>query len=139
MFRTPRKPQSAVPTSSMADVAFLLLVFFLVTTVFPKDRGLALVLPEGQAPVSAENVLHLLIESEGAVTVRYGSNPQSRIVAPAEVAGIWRAAVQQHPGLIAAVKTGYEVSYGAMIDVLDQLQSAGAARISLQPLPDRVR
>jgi len=118
----------------MADVAFLLLVFFLVTTVFPKDRGLALVLPEGESPVSAENVLHLLIQSEDQVAVRYGSSAGTSLVRPDEVAEIWRSAVSARPGLIAAVKTGGDVSYGAMIDVLDALQSAGATRISLQAL-----
>ncbi len=29
-----------IPTASMADIAFLLLIFFLVTTGFPKDNGL---------------------------------------------------------------------------------------------------
>lgn len=134
MFHPSRKPQESIPTSSMADVAFLLLIFFLVTTVFPKDRGLALVLPEGQAPVAAENVLHLLVESEDRVAVRYGSSPSTSLVRPDDVADIWRSAVAARPGLIAAVKTGENVAYGAMIDVLDALQSAGATRISLQAL-----
>ena len=134
MFHASRTPQESIPTSSMADVAFLLLIFFLVTTVFPKDRGLALVLPEGQAPVSAENVLHLLVESEDQVAVRYGSSPSTSLVRPDDVADIWRSAVTARPGLIAAVKTGEDVAYGAMVDVLDQLQSAGATRISLQAL-----
>ena len=34
------KVSDEVPTSSMADIAFLLLIFFLVTTVFPKDLSL---------------------------------------------------------------------------------------------------
>ncbi len=134
MLHASRKPQESIPTSSMADVAFLLLVFFLVTTVFPKDRGLALVLPEGESPVSSENVLHLLIEAENRVAVRYGSSPNTSLVRPDEVADIWRSTVISRPGLIAAVKTGEDVAYGAMIDVLDALQSAGATRISLQAL-----
>lgn len=136
MLRPNRSPQDSIPTSSMADVAFLLLVFFLVTTVFPKDKGLALVLPEEEAPVSQENILHLLIESEDLVTVRFGTNPQTQLVAPGQIESVWRAAVESRPGLIAAVKTGGDVGYGAMIDVLDALQSAGATRISLQALPN---
>lgn len=134
MLRANRKPSESIPTSSMADIAFLLLIFFLVTTVFPKDKGLALVLPEGTAPVNAENVLHFLVASEDAVTLRYGTNPQSRIIAPREVGSVWQSAVASRPGLIAAVKTGEEVSYGAMMEVLDQLQAVGATRISLQTL-----
>jgi biopolymer transport protein ExbD len=137
MLRTRRTIQDGIPTSSMADVAFLLLVFFLVTTVFPKDRGLSLVLPQGETPVSAANVMHLLIEQEGAVTVRMGASPLTRRIAPAEVEDVWRAAVASRPGLIASVRTGSTVSYGAMVDVLDALTAAGARRVSLGALEGR--
>jgi hypothetical protein len=51
------KVSDKVPSSSMADIAFLLLIFFLVTTTFPKDKGLAIVLPEegGEVAVSQRN------------------------------------------------------------------------------------
>ncbi len=45
-FSRKSEASSKVPDSSMADIAFLLLIFFLVTTTFPKDKGLAIVLPE---------------------------------------------------------------------------------------------
>jgi biopolymer transport protein ExbD len=120
----------------MADVAFLLLVFFLVTTVFPKDRGLALVLPQGEVNVSQSNVLHFLIDSNETLAVQFGENPQQRRIRPADVESVWRSAVANTPGLIAAVKTGQAVRYGAMVDVLDALQAAGATRVSLQILPN---
>ena len=75
------RPSDSIPTSSMADVAFLLLVFFLVTTVFPKDKGLALVLPDpdaGPVEVSPENILHLAVLESGTVRVRFGG-PGGRI------------------------------------------------------------
>jgi biopolymer transport protein ExbD len=136
MLRMRRRPQDSIPTSSMADVAFLLLVFFLVTTVFPKDRGLALVLPQGEVNVSQSNVLHFLIDSNETLAVQFGENPQQRRIRPADVESVWRSAVASTPGLIAAVKTGQAVRYGAMVDVLDALQAAGATRVSLQILPN---
>ena len=40
------KTGSSVPTSSMADIAFLLLVFFMVTTIFRLEDGLKITLPD---------------------------------------------------------------------------------------------
>ena len=130
------KVSDEVPTSSMADIAFLLLIFFLVTTTFPKDKGLAIVLPqEGlEAEVSQKNVLHILIQSNGTVVVKRGESQVEQTVAAAEIEGIWRTDVSQNENLIAAVKTHPEASYRYMIDVLDALQLAGAERISLQIL-----
>ena len=119
----------------MADVAFLLLIFFLVTTVFPRDKGLAIVLPRGESPVTPDNVLHFLVRTASSVEVRLGESPQGRFVDFQDVESVWRAAVASNPRLIAAVKTDPDVPYGGMIDVLDRLQTAGATRISLQTLP----
>jgi biopolymer transport protein ExbD len=130
------KVASEVPTSSMADIAFLLLIFFLVTTTFPKDKGLAIVLPqEGlEAEVSQKNVLHILVQPTGVVIVKRGESQVEQSVTAAEIENIWRTDVSQNENLIAAVKTHPDASYRFMIDVLDALQLAGAERISLQLL-----
>jgi biopolymer transport protein ExbD len=122
-----------IPTSSMADIAFLLLVFFLVTTIFDQERGLSLVLPEADRPqpVSPENVLHLWVLEDGSVEVKQGESPQVQRVGAGDVAAIWRLAVNAEPDLIAAVKTAPGARYGAMVDVLDALQTVGAERVNL--------
>ncbi|HAB29826.1 MAG TPA: biopolymer transporter ExbD [Gemmatimonadetes bacterium] len=128
------KVSDKVPSSSMADIAFLLLIFFLVTTTFPKNKGLAIVLPEegGEVEVSPRNILHIIIQPNGLVDVKRGESQAVQTVAPNAIEGIWRQDVAENPQLIAAVKTAPQAAYRFMVDVLDALHSAGAERISLQ-------
>ena len=128
--------QQEIPTSSMADIAFLLLIFFLVTTTFPKDKGLSIVLPEEseEIAVSQRNILHLIIQANGVIEVKRGESQQIQTVSASEIEGIWRQDVASNDNLIAAVKTHPDAPYKFMIDVLDALHTAGAERISLQLL-----
>jgi biopolymer transport protein ExbD len=128
------KVSDKVPSSSMADIAFLLLIFFLVTTTFPKDKGLAIVLPEegGEVAVSSQNILHIIIQPNGLVEVKRGESQQVQTVSPRDIEGIWRQDVSENDNLIAAVKTHPQAPYRFMVDVLDALHTAGAERISLQ-------
>jgi biopolymer transport protein ExbD len=131
-----QKVSDEIPSSSMADIAFLLLIFFLVTTVFPKDRGLPIVLPEAQeeVEVSQRNILHLDVMPNGTVQVRRGDSQNVSTLSPREIEALWRIEVAQNPNLIAAVKTHPEAQHRFMIQVLDGLQLAGAERIALQML-----
>jgi biopolymer transport protein ExbD len=131
-----QKVSDEIPSSSMADIAFLLLIFFLVTTVFPKDRGLPIVLPEAQeeVEVSQRNILHLDIMTNGTVQVRRGDSQNVSTLSPRDIEALWRIEVAQNPNLIAAVKTHPDAQHRYMIQVLDGLQLAGAERIALQML-----
>jgi biopolymer transport protein ExbD len=128
------KVSDEIPTSSMADIAFLLLIFFLVTTVFPKDKGLEVVLPEEgeEVAVSQNNILHLIVRPDGIVEVKRGESTSIQQMRPDDIETVWRTEVTQNPNLIAAVKTYPDAPHRYMIDVLDALQLAGAERISLQ-------
>ncbi len=130
------KVSDEVPTSSMADIAFLLLIFFLVTTTFPKDKGLSIVLPEEQetVDVSQKNIEHIIVKPDATVDIKRGESQQIQTVSADELGDIWRQDVANNPNLIAAVKTDPEAPYKYMIAVLDALQGAGAERISLQVL-----
>lgn len=132
------KVSDEIPSSSMADIAFLLLIFFLVTTTFPKDKGLAIVLPEQaqEQQVSQKNVLHIIINPTGTVTIKRGEQQQEQQVRPNDVEAIWRQGFAENENLIAAVKTHRDAPYRFMVDVLDALQTAGAAKISLQLLEE---
>ena len=132
--RSSRRVSGEVPVASTADIAFLLLIFFLVSTTFPKDKGLAVVLPSPseQVEVSQRDILHLAIRSDGVVEVKRGESQQVQEIRPRDVEGLWRQEVASNPGLVAAIRTHPEAPYRFMVDVLDALQSANAQRISLE-------
>lgn len=136
MLQKKSKVSDEIPSASMADIAFLLLIFFLTTTVFNEEKGLPIVLPEAQeeVQVSQKNILHLIVQPNGLVEVKRGESVQVQQVRPDDVEAIWRQEVAANPLLIAAVKTHPEAAYRYMVDVLDALQTAGAERISLQVL-----
>ena len=136
IMRRKKRASGEIPTSSMADIAFLLLIFFLTTTVFDEEKGLSIVLPEAAETVAVpqKNILHMVVRPDGLVEVKRGESPQVQTVRYNEIEQIWRFEASRNPNLIAAVKTDPTASYRHMINVLDELQVARAERISLQLL-----
>jgi len=133
------KVSDEIPTSSMADIAFLLLIFFLVTTIFDRDQGLQVVLPEredAEIDVPPDNLLFLLVQPNGSIVVRRGESPQTQTITHRQVQGVVRQALQANPEVIAAVQTHPEARYEDMTNVLDGIQLAGARRFVLQQLQD---
>ncbi|HEX5520554.1 MAG TPA: biopolymer transporter ExbD [Longimicrobiaceae bacterium] len=138
MIRRQSKVSDSIPTSSMADIAFLLLVFFLTTTVFDEEKGLQVVLPEkgeeSEQEVSPKNLLFFLVQPDGSIIVRRGESQQEQRITYRQVEGIMRQTLAQNPRVIAAVQTSPQARYEDMVHVLDGIQSAGATRFSLQVL-----
>lgn len=123
-----KKPRKAeIPQCSMADIAFLLLLFFLVTTTIDVDKGIGLVLPEkGQTKeVAKKNILNLLINAEGSVMVN------EEVVEIPAIKAIIQRRLMENPNLIISVKTDANTMYKDYVRVLDQLKQAEAKRISI--------
>jgi biopolymer transport protein ExbD len=124
-----------IPTASMADIAFLLLVFFLVTTVFAEDRGLSLVLPERQTEVvevNPKNIITYYVVGEGVIELRRGDSPDKQTINFDQIEAITRQELAANPRLIISVKTAPDANYVDMVNTLDEVKLAGATRISLQ-------
>ena len=72
-FSRKSEASSEVPNSSMADIAFLLLVFFMVTTVFQKDRQRPIVWPEAEATMKIDeklkNIQNIWVDRDGSVFI----------------------------------------------------------------------
>ena len=136
IMRRKQKVSDEIPTASLADIAFLLLVFFLTTTVFNEEKGLPIVLPEESeaVDVSAKNLIFFIVQADGRVVVRRGESEQEQTVSTDQVEGILRQELAGNPNLIAAIQTHPDAPYRNMVNVLDEVKLSGAERISLQQL-----
>ncbi len=125
-----------IPTASLADIAFLLLIFFLTTTVFNEEKGLPIVLPEQaeEQEVSPKNLIFFIVQPDGRVVVRRGESEQEQTISYNQVEGILRQELAANENLIAAIQTHPDAAYRHMVNVLDEVKLSGAERISLQEL-----
>ncbi|HEX6926101.1 MAG TPA: biopolymer transporter ExbD [Longimicrobiaceae bacterium] len=130
------KATEGIPTASMADIAFLLLIFFLTTTVFDEDIGLQVVLPdpgpEAATDIPVSNMLFFLIQPDGTLQIRRGSSSTTQPATARQVEPIMRQELVRNPNVVAVIQTSPEAAYQDMINVLDGIRSAGATRYSIQ-------
>ena len=131
MIKNPRRPAQEINSSSMADIAFLLLVFFLVTTTISMDKGISLVLPsEGnELEVNRKNIVNILMNESGKVLL------DDKPAKMNSIRGIVEKKIAVNPNLIFSVQTHPRTKYQDYLRVLDQLKEAKATKISIANPP----
>ena len=125
--KTRRTRTQEINSSSMSDIAFLLLVFFLVTTTISLDKGISLILPaEGnEMEVNKKNIVNILINDRGKVLMDEEPTKIDKIKTVAQ------KKISLNPKIIFSVLTGKNTKYSDYILVLDQLKQANATKISI--------
>lgn len=121
------KVESAIPTASMADISFLLIIFFMVSTVFVRYRGLPVELPEAEKIEKLEsrrNVTGVWIDRQGQIIVDDQPVPLD------QVAKLFNDKMRANPRLIVSVKSDEQAQFGLVSDVLEELRRAEALRVN---------
>jgi biopolymer transport protein ExbD len=120
-----------IPTASMADIAFLLIVFFLVTTTMNQDKGLSLHLPPvGETKeVQSKNILNVWINARDQLA--FFENDQLTPIPSGQLQSQIKERMAENDKLIISVKTERGATYRTFVDVLDDLKMAGATKISI--------
>jgi len=119
--------RAAIPPATMADIAFLLIVFFLVTTSFSHDKGLGLTLPQYGAStrVPSRNITKVWINAQGEIM------HDLDIVSLDAMEQRIHDMTVQNPLLIVSIKTDPEARYETFVDVVDAIKQAGNEKISI--------
>lgn len=137
MARSTLRGKNEINAGSMADIAFLLLIFFLVTTTFPNDRGILFTLPPKADPnrpppdvtKNERNIFKILVNSADLLLVE--NEPLADV---SLIKGMVKEFVLnngRNPTLsdspeeaVVSFKTDRGSSYKIFIDILDQLDAA---------------
>ena len=123
-----------IPTASMADIAFLLVIFFMLTTSFSPERT-SVHLPESEIrnEVSKDAAI-VAITAEGTIKFTDGERP-SFDVSHQELGLLTQEVVEFIPTKEFVIKADRSVRYQLIDEVLEQLRLHGARHIGL--LTDR--
>lgn len=116
-----RSVSDEIPTSSMADIAFLLIIYFMITTTFAATRGLDWALPqEDDNPPEIEKEDAVLIEIRPSGDLLVDQKP----MAASEIMDYLRPKLERNPNKPVIIRPDPEAPYGHMVDVFDELRQA---------------
>lgn len=124
---TRRPASSEIPTASTGDIAFLLIIFFLVGTTFRAAQGLKVVLPDAMSTeriIKKRNVQNLWIDRTGRVSVN------DNLVTIPSVTPILSEKIIENPDLVVVLQADKDVPYGYVTDVLEALKAARALKVT---------
>jgi biopolymer transport protein ExbD len=147
MLKKRRRIGISIDMTPMVDVAFLLLIFFMLTTQFDPPEKDKITLPESQSEAKApeSDIITIAVtapkpenanRSTVRVIYRQGGKEVERELTPEQVATdmgtVLANARAANPGARMIVKMDKDASYGVMADLMPAFQQAKAPRFNVQ-------
>ena len=118
---------SSIPTASMADITFLLLIFFMVTTVFVRYRVSGVIMPKAEKVEDLKqrrNINYLWVSADRKIFI------DDKVAQLDQIAGIFYDRRVKNPRMIVSLKCDYRAPYGLINKVMEELRKADALRIN---------
>lgn len=126
-----KRQDAVIPTASMADIALLLIIFFLVTFQIEVDKaqvdlpqtGIRLEVPKESAYISVTEIGEIRVSSGDEISVIVGG--------PDDVLSFAASVVAQNPEKTFVLKADEQTPYQYVDRVIDALKQAKARTIYL--------
>lgn len=132
--RTIDESEEFIPLASTADITFLLIIFFLVTTTFNIEKGINMQLPDTvvQEKIPTVNV-SIIVDSSKNLYL------DGKEISLKEIGVQTKAILAGHPEKFVTIKSDKNVEYGLVIDILDELFQAGIHNIALPTMKEIIK
>jgi biopolymer transport protein ExbD len=110
----------------MGDIVFLLLIFFMATTIFKLEEGLTVTLPRAESGVRVprEKVTHVWVDARGDITI------DDRYLTLESVEAVLVQKMRENPQLMVGLNLDANLPYDLVDKVLMQLRKANAINVS---------
>ncbi len=126
-FKQKAKVSQEIPTASMPDIVFMLLLFFMVSTVFRQFSGLPVDLPIAKKIEKLEakkNVTNLWAISIDEITI------DDKLVRVADISKIMYQKRVENPRVIVSMKLDRMLNMGVVTDIHTELREADALKVN---------
>jgi len=121
------------------DVAFLLLIFFMVTTVFRTPQALEINLPPKDAPpipIAKSNIFTIFALPGDRYKWTVGENPPAEVEFSALPAELKTERDKNPAKIVVVIKIHPEAKFHDMVDIIDELDTLKMTRFALAPMTD---
>ncbi len=137
LHRPKRRVSIRIDMTPMVDIAFLLLIFFMVTTVFRKPQAMEVNLPPKNQTVDVpqSNVMTIFVRPDDHMYWRMADGALTA-TSMKDLNSLLSENLKLNADLIILVKMNRTASYKTMVDVMDELEVADMTRFSLVPMKD---
>lgn len=121
--RPKRRIAIRIDMTPMVDIAFLLLIFYMVSTIFSEPQAMEINLPPTnvEKPTGESKVLILRIDAKNRIFWNVGKDDPQQVEMPA-LPKLLQDKVHEIPGLITLVKINKGARYSRMVEVLDRFE-----------------
>ena len=126
-FKKKTKISSEIPTSSMPDIIFMLLIFFMVTTVLREYSGLPVQLPKAkriEKLKSKRHTSHIWISKDGLISI------DDRLFNIEDIANIIYEKRASDPQIVISLKADEEAKMEQISGVHEKLRDADALKLN---------
>ena len=126
-FARKTKLSSEIPTSSMPDIIFMLLIFFMVTTVIREYSGLPVNIPKAERIEKLKgkrHTSHIWVSKEGLISIN------DRLFAVGDVAKIMYDIRVSDPQVIVSLKADEEAKMELISSIHEELREADALKLN---------
>jgi len=126
-FTTKHKAKAEIPQASLPDIIFMLLMFFMVCTVFKEYRGLPLIVPTARSTQKLEakkNITYVWADRTGRISI------DDQIIFIKNVSDVIGEKYLANRRLIVSLKIDKEAEMGFVTDIQEELRDAYALRVN---------
>jgi biopolymer transport protein ExbD len=121
------KLESDIPTASMPDIIFMLLIFFMVTTVLREYSGLPINLPKAkriEKLKSQRHTTHIWISKEGLISI------EDKLYSIKDVRHVMYDKRSSDPQLVVSLKSDEEARMALVSGIHNELRKADALKLN---------